>query len=237
MNVDKADIALPSFQAADVGPVQFAVVCQFLLRKASLLAKRAHPRPELLLNYLGSIGRHRINRNSHGDNESTDFTSHSVKGSENVKSGQAGGPPLDQPTTRVPKVRSWNLFGGTAPIRLDVTRNGRPRTQVRQTSRSSIITRRIPLPPIAIHPGEHLAEELKELGISASGFARKLGVPANRITAILNGQRSITADTALRLASFFGASPNFWLNLQVLYDLCIAEQKLNPANPPPTLVA
>jgi len=93
------------------------------------------------------------------------------------------------------------------------------------------------MPLIAIHPGEHLAEELKELGISASEFARKLGVPANRITALLNAQRSITADTALRLARFFGTGPNFWLNLQNLYDLRIAEQKLDPSNPPPSLVA
>jgi addiction module HigA family antidote len=93
------------------------------------------------------------------------------------------------------------------------------------------------MPLIAIHPGEHLAEELKELGISASEFARKLGVPANRITALLNGQRSITADTALRLARFFGTGPNFWLNLQNLYDLRIAEQRFDPSNPPPRLVA
>jgi len=93
------------------------------------------------------------------------------------------------------------------------------------------------MPPIAIHPGEHLAEELKELGISASEFARKLGVPTNRITAIFNGQRSITADTALRLARFFDASPNFWLNLQNRYDLRVAEQRFDPSNPPPRLVA
>ena len=77
----------------------------------------------------------------------------------------------------------------------------------------------------AIHPGEHLAEELKELGMSAAELARKLDVPTNRITAILNGQRSITGDTALRLAHFFGTSAQFWLNLQSLYDLRIAEQK------------
>ena len=93
------------------------------------------------------------------------------------------------------------------------------------------------MPLIAIHPGEHLAEELKELGISASEFARKLGVPANRITALLNGQRSITADTALRLARFFGTGPNFWLNLQNRYDLRVAEQRFDPSNPPPRLVA
>lgn len=80
------------------------------------------------------------------------------------------------------------------------------------------------MPAIAIHPGEHLAEELKELGMSASMLARNLDVPANRITAILNGQRSITGDTALRLAHFFGTSAQFWLNLQNLYELRVAEQ-------------
>jgi addiction module HigA family antidote len=81
------------------------------------------------------------------------------------------------------------------------------------------------MPAIAIHPGEHLAEELNELGMSASELARKLDVPPNRITAILNRQRSITGDTALRLAHFFGTSAQFWLNLQSLYELRIAEQK------------
>jgi addiction module HigA family antidote len=74
----------------------------------------------------------------------------------------------------------------------------------------------------AIHPGEHLAEELKELGMSAAELARKLDVPTNRITGILNGQRAITGDTALRLAHFFGTSAEFWLNLQSLYELRIA---------------
>lgn len=60
---------------------------------------------------------------------------------------------------------------------------------------------------MAIHPGEHLAEELEALEMSASELARKLEVPANRITGILNGQRAITGDTALRLAHFFGMSP------------------------------
>src|SRR5713101_6626522 len=77
----------------------------------------------------------------------------------------------------------------------------------------------------AIHPGEHLAEELKELGMSAAELARKLDVPTNRITGILNGQRGITGDTALRLAHFFGTSAEFWLNLQSLYELRIAEHK------------
>jgi addiction module HigA family antidote len=76
-----------------------------------------------------------------------------------------------------------------------------------------------------IHPGEHLAEELKELGISAAELARKLDVPTNRITGILNGQRSVTGDTALRLAHFFGTSAEFWLNLQSLYELRLAQEK------------
>lgn len=78
----------------------------------------------------------------------------------------------------------------------------------------------------AIHPGEHLAEELDELGISATELARKLDVPTNRVTGILNGQRSITGDTALRLAHFFGTTAEFWLNLQSLYDLRVAQNKV-----------
>jgi antitoxin HigA-1 len=78
----------------------------------------------------------------------------------------------------------------------------------------------------AIHPGEHLAEELKELGMSAAELARRLDVPTNRVTGILNGQRAITGDTALRLAHFFGTSAEFWLNLQSLYELRIAQKKV-----------
>lgn len=81
------------------------------------------------------------------------------------------------------------------------------------------------MPITAIHPGEHLAEELESLGMSAAGLARQLKVPTNRITGILNGQRAITGDTALRLGHFFGTSPEFWLNLQSLYELRLAEQK------------
>jgi len=77
----------------------------------------------------------------------------------------------------------------------------------------------------AIHPGGHLAEELRELGMSAAELARKLDGPTNRITRILNRQRAITGDTALRLAHFFGTSAEFWLNLQSLYDLRLAEKK------------
>ena len=77
----------------------------------------------------------------------------------------------------------------------------------------------------AIHPGEHLAEELRELSMSATELARQLQVPTNRITAILNGRRGITGDTALRLAHFFGTTPEFWLNLQGLYEIRLAERK------------
>jgi len=81
------------------------------------------------------------------------------------------------------------------------------------------------MPITAIHPGEHLAEELEALGMSAAELARHPKVPTNRITGILNGQRAITGDTALRLGHFFGTSPQFWLNLQSLYELRVAEQK------------
>jgi addiction module HigA family antidote len=74
------------------------------------------------------------------------------------------------------------------------------------------------------HPGEHLAEELNELGMSAAELARRLGVPTNRVTSISNGRRAITGDTALRLAHFFGTSAEFWVNLQNPYKLRRAEQ-------------
>ena len=82
---------------------------------------------------------------------------------------------------------------------------------------------------LAIHPGEHLAEELTELGISASALARAIKVPANRITAILKGQRAISGDTALRFAHFFGTTPEFWLNLQTLYEIRLAQRKSGKA--------
>lgn len=81
----------------------------------------------------------------------------------------------------------------------------------------------------AMHPGEHLAEELKELNMSAAELARQLDVPTNRITSVLNAQRAITGDTALRLGHFFGTSAEFWLNLQMLYELRMAEQKVGKA--------
>jgi addiction module HigA family antidote len=74
-----------------------------------------------------------------------------------------------------------------------------------------------------------LAEDLTALGMSAAAFARQLQVPTNRITEILNAQRAITGDTALRLAHYFGTSAAFWLNLQGLYELRLAEQKVGKA--------
>jgi addiction module HigA family antidote len=73
-----------------------------------------------------------------------------------------------------------------------------------------------------IHPGKHLAEELRELGMSAAELARQLEVPTNRITEIVNGRRG---DTALRLAHFFGTTAEFWLNLQSLYEIRVAQNK------------
>ncbi len=76
-----------------------------------------------------------------------------------------------------------------------------------------------------IHPGEILAEELEELGVSPTELSRQVRVPPNRITQIINGKRAVTGDTALRLAHWFGTSPQFWMNLQALYDVRMAEQE------------
>ncbi len=70
-----------------------------------------------------------------------------------------------------------------------------------------------------VHPGEILREELHELGLSANALSKALGVPVNRVTMILNGQRGVTADTALRLARYFGTTPQLWLNLQKTWEL------------------
>ncbi len=74
-----------------------------------------------------------------------------------------------------------------------------------------------------VHPGEILRDELEELGLSANALAHALDVPANRISAIMKGQRGVTADTALRLSRFFGTTPQVWLNLQKTYELRVAE--------------
>ena len=90
-----------------------------------------------------------------------------------------------------------------------------------------------------VHPGEILGEELDERGLSASALAAAVGVPTNRVTAILNGQRGVTADTALRLARYFGTTPQLWLNLQKSFELRVAEirsgseitRQVQPAEP------
>ena len=74
-----------------------------------------------------------------------------------------------------------------------------------------------------VHPGEVLRDELDELGLSANALSKALGVPVNRVTMILNGQRGVSADTALRLARYFGTTPQLWLNLQMTWELRRAE--------------
>jgi addiction module HigA family antidote len=78
--------------------------------------------------------------------------------------------------------------------------------------------------PQPIHPGEILADELKELDISPTELARRIDVPPNRISQIVNGKRAITGDTALRLGHWFGTSAQFWLNLQAAYEIELAQQ-------------
>jgi addiction module HigA family antidote len=85
----------------------------------------------------------------------------------------------------------------------------------------------MPRPPI--HPGEILADELAELGVSAAEFSRQIAVPPNRVSQIINGKRAITGDTALRLGHWFQTSPQFWLNLQTAYDLRLADQEAGKA--------
>ena len=75
-----------------------------------------------------------------------------------------------------------------------------------------------------IHPGEILSEDLRDAGINLNQLARCLRVPINRISAIVSGKRSITAGTAMRLARYFGTSPEYWMSLQIAYDLAIEER-------------
>ena len=77
-----------------------------------------------------------------------------------------------------------------------------------------------------IHPGEILADELKEIGISGTELSRQLKVPENRVPLIIAGKRNITADTALRLGKWFGTTPDFWMNLQKSYELRLAVQQI-----------
>ena len=88
-------------------------------------------------------------------------------------------------------------------------------------SKTSITTKKKLTP---IHPGEILLEDLQDCGISINGLARAVGVPPNRISQIVNGKRDVTADTAVRLARYFGGTAQFWLNLQSIYDLRTAER-------------
>lgn len=81
----------------------------------------------------------------------------------------------------------------------------------------------------AIHPGEILSDELHEVGVSPAELARQIDVPANRLSQIINGKRSITGDTALRLGHWFGTSAQFWLNLQTSYELRLAENQAGDA--------
>ena len=77
-----------------------------------------------------------------------------------------------------------------------------------------------------IHPGKVLREDLQDIEVSLNQLARDLRVPMNRISGIVNGKRSITADTAMRLARYFGTSAQYWMNLQTAYDLQVAERSL-----------
>jgi addiction module HigA family antidote len=81
------------------------------------------------------------------------------------------------------------------------------------------------VPRPAVHPGEILADELAELGVTPTELSRQINVPPNRLTQIIHGRRGITGDTALRLGHWFRMSPQFWLNLQSAYEIRIAETK------------
>jgi antitoxin HigA-1 len=78
----------------------------------------------------------------------------------------------------------------------------------------------------AVHPGSILKDELDELGITPTEFARQIDVPPNRISQIIGGKRSITGDTALRFGHWFGVDPQFWLNIQVQFDLAVADREM-----------
>lgn len=85
------------------------------------------------------------------------------------------------------------------------------------------------MPRTPIHPGEVLADELDELGMSARQLAETIQVPSNRVYQLLAGKRNVTADTALRLARYFGMSPDFWMNLQSAYELDLATRHMGKA--------
>lgn len=77
----------------------------------------------------------------------------------------------------------------------------------------------------AVHPGIILKDELEELAITPTEFARQIDVPPNRISQIISGKRSVTGDTALRFGHWFGVDPEFWINLQAQFELAIAEKE------------
>ena len=81
----------------------------------------------------------------------------------------------------------------------------------------------------AVHPGEVLKDELAELSVTPTAFARQIEVPPNRVSQIIAGKRSVTGDTALRFGHWFGVDPQFWLNLQTQFDLVTAERQVGPA--------
>jgi antitoxin HigA-1 len=91
------------------------------------------------------------------------------------------------------------------------------------TSKSSITIEAVSLPPM--HPGEFLADELEEIGVSVAALSRALDVPQSRMAEVVTGKRSVTADTALRLATYFGTSARLWLNLQAAYDLATTQAR------------
>ena len=77
----------------------------------------------------------------------------------------------------------------------------------------------------AVHPGEVLKDELEELGVTPTEFARQIDVPPNRVSQIIAGKRAVTGDTALRFGHWFGTDPQFWLNLQSAFEIRVAEEK------------
>ena len=81
----------------------------------------------------------------------------------------------------------------------------------------------------AVHPGEVLKDELAEFDVTPTEFARQIDVPANRVSQIILGKRSVTGDSALRFGHWFGVDPQFWLNLQSQFDLAVAEEKVGDA--------
>ena len=96
----------------------------------------------------------------------------------------------------------------------------------RPMSRSRTVTETTKMARTPIHPGEILKDELDELGLSAAELARRIEVPANRVSQLLACRRAVTADTALRLARWFGTSAELWMNLQQTYELDLARQQI-----------